>query len=177
MSLQENLKSKDYFPLQIVSIYHDNQVTLRSHKNFSIPPLHWTRLPIQPYLGSWSQRFPLIEEISLAPCSEIGCSLMRDRRMETCSVAISNRSLDLADSVIRDETIFCNNWTLSVRSFGALWSLEEGMLIRRQRMGRYLSGIWKQFPVERTLRECLQRIPENSNWWQLQLIIPSWGAQ
>jgi hypothetical protein len=52
-------------------------------------------------------------EISLAHCNEIGCSLMRDRRMETCSVAISNRSLDLVDSVIRDETIFWNNLTLS----------------------------------------------------------------
>lgn len=125
-----------------------------------------------------NQIFLCVEQISLVLCNETGSSRMRDKRMETCSVAISSLSLDLADSVTRVETIFCNNCILSACSLGALWrSFAEGMLIRRHRAGMYLSGIWKQFPVERTRSACRQRIPENSKWWQLQLMMPSRGTQ
>lgn len=118
------------------------------------------------------------EDTSLIPCNETGCSFIRDKRMEIWSFAISSLSLDLADSVTRVDTILCNIWILSAWSLGALWkSFAEGVLILRQRMGRYLSGIWKQFPVEKTRRACRQRIPENSKWWQLQLMMPSLGAQ
>lgn len=40
-------------------------------------------------------------KVSQYLCTDGGCSLIRDKSTEICSVAISKRSLDLADSVIR----------------------------------------------------------------------------
>jgi hypothetical protein len=49
-----------------------------------------------------------MEGTSLMPCNETGWSLIRDKRMETCSIAISSLSLDLADSIniLFDVSIF-----------------------------------------------------------------------
>lgn len=83
------------------------------HPHFTFLPLLNHRPPILPYATTHCQTLLPMPEISLTPCNGTGCSLIRDRRRETCSVARSNLSFDLADSVIRAETIFCNNCTLS----------------------------------------------------------------
>ena len=117
--------------------------------------------------------------ISFMLCVDLERSLIRDNTMAICSQATSSLSSVSIDSVTSVEAMDSNNWILSECSLvvAVRKGLEQDELTLRQRLGRYRSGMWKQLLVDRTRRTCLQSMPENSNWWQLQLMWSWQGIQ